>query len=110
MNILGEQYLSVTAKISAIQRYIIIHSILYYVKDTSVISDKEFDKVARDLVKYKRLQKEAYKKSDYFYCMKDFDGTTGFDLYDRLTKSDKVYLSKIADYILFLRRENGNGN
>lgn len=100
LNIRGEQYLSLKAKMSTMQRYIIVHSILYYVKDTSVISDKEFDEVARELVKLKKENAEEYEQTEYYYCMKDFDGTTGFDLFDKLSMSDKMYLTCIADNVL----------
>lgn len=100
LNIRGECYLSLKAKMSVMQRYIIVHSILYYVKDTSVISDKEFDDVARELVKLKKENPEDYEQTEYYYCMKDFDGTTGFDLFDKLSMSDKMYLTCIADNVL----------
>lgn len=107
LKIKGECYLSLKAKLSTMQRFIIVHSILYYMKDTSVISDKEFDDVARELVKLKKQNPEEYKKTDYFYCMKDFDGTTGFDLFDKLSMSDKMYLTCVADNVL---KEYKGGN
>lgn len=103
----GEQYLSVKAKMSTMQRFIIVHSILYYIKNTSVISDKEFDDVARYLVKLKKENAEEYKQTDYYYCMKDFDGTTGFDLYDKLNLHDKMYLTCIADNIIKIKKKEG---
>lgn len=100
MKIQAEQFLSTKEKISTIQRYIIVHSILYYVMNKSVISDKKFDEVAKELVALKKQEQEAYKQSDYYYCMYDFDGSTGFDLYDRLNECDKEYLSFIAQAVL----------
>lgn len=100
LKIKGEKYLSMSAKMSTMQRFIIVHSILYYHKDTSVISDKEFDTVARGLVELKKEFAEEYKQTEYYYCMKDFDGTTGFDLFDKLSMSDKMYLTCIADNVL----------
>lgn len=100
LKIKGECYLSLSAKMSAIQRFIIVHSILYYHKNTSVISDVYFDKVSRELVELKKKNPNDYKQTDYYYCMKDFDGTTGFDLYDKLSMSDKMYLTCIADNVL----------
>lgn len=95
--------MSVKEKISTIQRYIIVHSILYYAMNKSVISDKKFDEVAKELVALKKQEQEAYKQSDYYYCMYDFDGSTGFDLYDRLNECDKEYLSFIAQAVLITR-------
>ena len=84
-------------KLSYLQRRIIVHSILYYEMDSSVINDKQFDVLCQQLV---QMQKEAdfaeFRKSTYYYVMHDFDGSTGFYLYGRLTKYDKEYLSQIA--------------
>ena len=97
---LGEKQFSVKQKISTMQRYIIVHSILYYEKNSSVIPDKKFDDVAKELVKYKNKYREEYKKSEYYYCMKDFDGSTGFDLYSKLTWEDRAFLEAIANDVL----------
>ena len=84
-----------------IQRFVIVHSILYYVLDTSIITDKVFDSVCKQLVKYqKQMDKLELKQTQYYYCMYDFDGSTGFHLYDRLKEKDKVYLTKIANILI----------
>ena len=94
-------YWSDVTKISYLQRYIIVHSIIYYELNDSVISDKKFDSTARQLVKMqKRMERQKLKKTMYYYCMHDFDGSTGFDLYDRLVPYDKEYLTKIANSIV----------
>ena len=105
-------YWSDVLKVSYLQRQIIIHSILYYELDSSVISDKNFDDLSKQLVKMqKELTKEEFDRTDYSYCMEDFDGSTGFDLYGRLTKKDKKRLTEYAKYILRLsqkeRKRNG---
>lgn len=94
-------YWSDVTKVSYLQRYIIVHSIIYYELNGSVISDKKFDSAARQLVKMqKRMERQKLKKTMYYYCMHDFDGSTGFDLYDRLVPYDKEYLTKIANSIV----------
>ena len=50
-----------------------------------------------------QASEEELETTDYWYCMYDFDGSTGFHLYDRLTKYDKRYLTKIAQYVLSLK-------
>lgn len=89
-------------KISYLQRVVIINSVLYYEKNCSIISDKEFDEVARKLTVMR--SKKEYKESDYYYCMKDFDGTTGFDLYYRLKSKDKEIINVIVNSIIKSRR------
>lgn len=78
---------------------------MYYELNSTVISDKEFDSIARQLVKLQKQNKDDLKRSEYFYCMKDFDGSTGFDLYGRLKQHDKVYLTHLAKYILSLYKQ-----
>lgn len=93
----------VEEKISYLQRRVIVHSILYYLMDSSVISDRDFDSISRQLVEMmKSIPIEVCKKSRYWYCMYNFDGNTGFDLYSRLTKKDKAYLSGIAKLVIDL--------
>lgn len=96
-------YWSDTAKVGYLQRYIIVHSIIYYRLGYSVISDKEFDSVAHQLVDMQRqIEHRRLKDTMYYYCMYDFDGSTGFDLYDRLIPFDKEYLTNIANHVLSL--------
>lgn len=95
-------------KVEALQRYILVHSVLYYEMDTSVISDKKFDKAARLLAD--KIQKFGPKKiasTQYGYVFGDFDGSTGFDLPDRLNKTDRKRIEQIATYVLGLYRLSG---
>lgn len=81
-------------KVNFLQRKIILNSIAYYELNTSKLTDKEYDELSRQLVD---MQKDVdVQKTQYWYVMYDFDGTTGFDLYHRLNLSDKKYLMNIA--------------
>jgi len=87
--------LSNLERCSVIQRKILIHSILYYEMNKTILTDAEFDKMCRKLLIGKEHTKN-YHKTDYFYVFYDFDGSTGFDLYDRLEDDDKEYLTHLA--------------
>lgn len=77
-----------------LQRKIILNAIAYYELDTSPLSDKEYDELSKQLVE---MQKDIdIQETQYGYVMYDFDGTTGFDLYYRLSDRDKRYLMQIA--------------
>lgn len=102
-------YWSETTKISMLQRRIIVHSIIYYELDGSLVSDKMFDENARQLVKLQEQFPEDAERSQYWYVFYDFDANTGFHLYDRLNKHDKSYLSHIARYVLKLSKGGQNG-
>lgn len=93
-------YWSNKLRISTLQRWILVHSILYYEMDSSIVSDKMFDKNAYQLVGMQNKFPDEAKESDYWYVFYDFDASTGFHLYDRLTKKDKAWLTKIASIVL----------
>lgn len=88
-------------KISYLQRRIIVYSIMYYEMDESCISDKQYDAISQQLVHLQQsVDLEVFKRSTYYYAMYDFDGSTGFDIPSRLTKSDRDYLTKIANMVM----------
>lgn len=93
-------YWSDSAKISSLQRRIIVWSILYYDYNENAVSDSEYDSVSRQLVELqKQVSKEDFEKSKYYYAMRDFDGSTGFDIPSKLTEKDRQYLKTIAENV-----------
>ena len=68
---------------------------MYYELDTNILTDQQFDKMCKKLLKGIQYTKD-YKKSDYYYVFYDFDGSTGFNLYHRLEDDDKEYLMHLA--------------
>lgn len=96
-------------KIEYLQRMVIVHSILYYELNESCIKDSKFDILSKQLV---RMQNDAelnvLESTMYYYCLNDFDGTTGFDIYSKLNKKDKKYLMHIATLVLE-KYNQGNG-
>ena len=88
---------------SFLQRKIIINSIIYYELDDNIISDQQFDKMCKNLLKGIQYTKN-YERSDYFYVFYDFDGSTGFHLYHRLEDDDKEYLMHLAEHVLKLAK------
>ena len=98
-------YWSNTTKLSYIQRHILIHSVIYYVRDTQVIPDLIFDDLMSKYMDVKsNCLKSEIRASQYYYCFKDFDGTTGFDLYERLKEEDKRRLDCIATNVLKMKK------
>ena len=95
-------YWSNKLKIDSLQRWILVHSILYYELNTGIVSDKQFDANAYQLVKLQKDNPEDSERSQYWYVFYDFDGSTGFHLYYRLNDSDKEYLKHIASHVLYL--------
>lgn len=80
--------------VNFLQRKIIINSIAYYELDNPVLSDKQYDELCKQLVS---MQEDIdLNLTQYGYCMDGFDGSTGFDLYEKLNSNDKDYLMKLA--------------
>lgn len=88
-------------KIDFLQRVILIHSYLYYEKDNSIWTDKQYDEVSKQLValQMKHIVPWIENNTQYGYVFYDFDGTTGFDLWSRLKQKDKQMVAGIAERI-----------
>lgn len=94
-------YWSNITKVSYLQRRIIVHSIIYYELDNSVIADRQFDMLSNQLVEMQNeLSSKEFKETTYYYALHDFDGTTGFHIANRLTNYDLKYLTNIAEHVL----------
>ena len=85
-----------------LQSVILIHSYLYYESDNSIWTDKKYDETAKQLTEIQRKHNKQWlvHNTQYGYCMYDFDGTTGFDLWSRLTEHDKEHIKMIAEMVL----------
>lgn len=97
-------------RISYLERWILVHSFIYYELNDNVISDKQFDKNARLLAS--KIEKYGSKKiasTEYGYVFYDFDGSTGFDLIHRLNKKDRAWIEHIANYVLRLYHNEHGG-
>lgn len=93
-------YWSESAKISYLQRRIIVWSIMYYDHNESCVSDATYDEVVKQLLELqKSVSKQEWERSTYYYAMYDFDGSTGFDIPYRLFKKDREYLTRIANAV-----------
>ena len=93
-------YWSDSAKISYLQRSIIVYSIMYYEQNESCVSDAYYDSISQQLVELqKSCDTEEFKNSMYYYAMYDFDGSTGFDIPSRLTDNDCEYLTNIPSHV-----------
>lgn len=94
------RYWDIKTKIEYLQRRIIVYSIAYYELNNNIVSDKYYDEISKQLVVLQNENKEVVKETMYGYVFHDFDGSTGFDLYDKLNKKDKEYLMEITQMVL----------
>ena len=59
---------------------ILVHSCLYYHFDHSLVSDRQWQSWADELVSLQEKYPLISERVDYHRAFKNFDGTTGFDL------------------------------
>jgi hypothetical protein len=73
------------------QRKILFCSVAYYEFDESPVDDFTYDRWAHELA---RMMKECpdVDKSRYYYAFYDYEGSTGYYLYSRLTEEDKYLI------------------
>ena len=99
-------YWTTTTKIQLLQKWIVVHSILYYDYDTTLVDDRTYDMNSVQLAKMMQEHPREASQSKYAYAFKDFNGSTGFDIPSKLTKNDKKYFNKIISFILRTEKEN----
>lgn len=87
-------------EMDSLQRWILIHSIIYYELNYSVVLDSVFDNNCKDLIELIKSNPDIHKDTDLYYVFKDFDGSTGFDLYSQLCGSDKIKYMREAEHAL----------
>ena len=96
-------------KLNRLQRMVLLHSIIYYDLNESVISDDYYNKLtrllARKVEQYK--DKPVFKKTMYWYVFEDYiNGSTGFDLTHKLKKKDREYLEILATHVIKSYKES----
>ena len=87
--------------IDFLQRFIIVHSFIYYELDYNVLSDGQYDCKTKELVLYKNEHPDLWRKSEYYKQFgDDYNGATGFTLYHDLSDKQKTYIHGIVNSIL----------
>ena len=59
---------------------LLVHSRIYYVLNNNIISDKQFDEFAKELVQLQKDYPQISKDVIFYNAFENWDGTTGFDL------------------------------
>lgn len=98
-------YMDNVNKISLLQRWILVHSFIYYHCDTNVVSDYMFDMNSKQLAKTTEEHPDDHEESAYYYAMRDFDGSTGVGFTELLNKEDLIKIKRDAYWIIDMFRE-----
>ena len=85
---------STVERMQLLQRWILVQSFAYYVLDTNIATDFQYDANAMQLAELKKNYPEEFGRSKYYeyfydYCQDDdVHYTSGFDLLERVRKLD----------------------
>lgn len=89
--------LSTQEYINWLQRFIIVHSYIYYELNNNAISDTQYDKKSKELVELKESYPDLWKKSEYYKQFgDDYNGATGYSLYHDLNEKQQKIIQSIA--------------
>ena len=69
--------LSIADRIQHLRLLMLVHSRIYYVLNNNLISDKEFDALAKELATLQKEHPDISKKVDWADAFADWDGSTG---------------------------------
>lgn len=70
----------IIAKINQRRRQILVHSVIYYMMDDSIISDATWAKWAKELEELQRQYPDIAEQCVYADAFRGFDHSTGFNL------------------------------
>jgi len=79
-------YFTIEEKLSLLQRWILVHSMLYYRFNSAIATDQRFDDTCKQYIELRNTN--PFAKGRYDYAFEGFDGSTGFDLESKLSKED----------------------
>ena len=74
------QELVIAEKIQQRRLQILVHSCIYYELNTNIISDKQWDKYARELVQLQTAYPSIAEQVVWADAFRNFDASTGFNL------------------------------
>lgn len=93
--------LTIQQQINWLQRYIIVHSYIYYECNRNLVSDRVYDAKAKELVALKEAYPDLWKTSEYYSQFgDDYNGATGFTLYHDLSEYQKKVIQSIVSCCL----------
>lgn len=91
-------------KINYLQKMILVNSVLYYKYDTNALTDYEYDSISEQLVSYMNAYPISKRISKYAYVFDNYDGTTGYHLFNNLEADDQYIITLSVDMYLQNKR------
>ena len=93
-------------QINWLQRYIIVHSHIYYNLNDNFISDHQYDVKSKQLVELKERYPEEWRRSQYYrHFGDDYTGATGMGLVESLSGKELNTINAIVNGMYISRRD-----
>lgn len=92
------------------RRQILVHSCIYYRYNTSIITDKQFDTWARELVALQQTYPTLAAECVHHDAFADFDGSTGFHLPTERVIGKAAYLIELDRRMKDVPKGNSSGS
>ena len=99
-------YFTNVERIQLLERWIILHSYLYYELNENIVSDANYNANTKQLLYLKEKYPESFKKTKYYKYFKDFESGTGFDLYSKIKSDNNIELMKALENDYKLLKNN----
>ena len=96
---------SIVEKINLLERWLLVHSYIYYDLDQNVCSDEVYDGNCIQLYGMMNDFPDEFKQSRYHSAFYDFEIGTGMQLYPRLEGFDKQRVVEDANFILNITKK-----
>ena len=102
-------YFTEVEKINLLERWIMVHSFIYYKLSENVVSDQMYDANCIQLAKLIKSYPKAYSKSKYCKEFKNYNPSTGYDLISKLNKRNLNYIKLQAAFVLAFKQTPSYG-
>ena len=100
---------TIIEKIELLQRSILVNSYAYYMLDSNILTDFQYDANTRVLRQLKQDYPDEYAKSRYFKYFKNFNSGTGFNLIGLLEDDKELRSRIISDAMIALKLKEKGG-
>lgn len=91
-------------EIDLLQQWILVHSLIYYELDTNVVLDETYDNNCKELYELQNEFTKEFIQSKYYDAFKDFNPSTGYDLINKLNKTQYKKIENIAKHVISLSK------
>lgn len=92
-------YLDDVEKINILEHWILLNCYFYYIKGQSRVEDYLYNENAKQLEDFIKSNPDDFKKSRFYSCFKNFDVSTGFDLWYKLDNYEKQNIINLVEML-----------